>query len=103
MFIKINSYIPPCKATVTPKGDGGITAHATGHSPSYTRTHKEIISWELSDRAAGWQTIVDLPKGTGKHLREGLLAERCVPHSPSSRLHYKEQRSRYQNGRLTHT
>ena len=58
-----------------PQRDGGITARAVGQSPSYTRTHKEIISWELSDRAAGRQIIVDLPKGTGKRIQEGLPVE----------------------------
>ena len=59
--------------------DGGITAHAVGQSPSYRRTHKEIISGELSDKAAERQTVVDLPKGTGKCIQEGLLVEWCVP------------------------
>ena len=91
----MNSYIPRCEATVMPQSDGGITARAAGQSLSHTRTQR-ILSWELSDRAAG-HTTVNLLEGTGERIQGGNLAERFVSHSPSSRLHHKERRSRHQN------
>ena len=80
----MNSYIPRRKARVMPQTIGGITAHAAGQSLSYTRTQR-ILSWELSNGAAGWQTIVNLLKGTGERIQQGPLAERFISHSPSSR------------------
>ena len=41
-----------------------------------------------------------LLKGTGERIQGGLLAERFVSHSPSSRLRCKERRSHHQNAHL---
>ena len=44
---------------------------------------------QMSDGATKMQTIEDIPKGASNRTQEGLLAERCVLHNPSSRLRYK--------------
>ena len=84
---------------MTPQSYGGMMACAAGQSLSY-QNRKVILSWELGDGAAGQQTIVDLLKGTGERIQGGLLAERFVSHSLSSRLRCKDRRLHHQNAHL---